>query len=411
MKQLSAPCRKAPQNASHNADGPADDRQLSFELLSVDVKSQVPHGLDPEPVMSETAMVVMAASSEETEATLEPDAVRAFLESTRRETDSAPSLGVMQDATDRSIGHWAARYLDEEVYGLQSPNTFEAKRRDLTAFVAWFVALNGTSDIVQWLPRDTQAYLESLEAQGRAATTINRAFATLRHFARWSNDQPGGIFTDVGLPTRGVKELTVDEPDCKKLERRDMHRLFKAADNLVLTETRKNQRPRRNRAILALLYYTGLRVSELVYLRRDQYDGRYLLNVKRKGRARSKGLYVSADCRVLVDDYLHQERPRDASDDPQAGALIVPNGSNGSISRRSVGLALDHIADEASKHQGATRIDLHPHRLRHTFGAEYREKTGSDTETATALGHTGLGYVGRYVRKTQDEREQVLDAF
>lgn len=128
----------------------------------------------------------------------------------------------MQDATDRSIGHWAARYLCEQVYGLQSPNTFEAKRRDLTVFVGWFVALNGTSDMTQWLPRDIQAYLESLKAQGRAATTINRAFATLRHFARWSNDQPGDAFGEHGLPTRGVKMLVAGEPDCKKVDPKDM---------------------------------------------------------------------------------------------------------------------------------------------------------------------------------------------
>ena len=65
------------------------------------------------------------------------------------------------------------------------------------------------------------------------------------------------------------------------------------------------------------LHYTGLRVSELVALRRDQYDGRYLLNVRRKGKARSRELYVSAECRRLLNDYLNVERPRDA---PGAGA-------------------------------------------------------------------------------------------
>jgi integrase/recombinase XerC len=316
-------------------------------------------------------------------------------------------------AAQHTLALWAGRYLTEEVCGRQAVNTFEAKSRDLTAFVSWFVELNGTGCIDDWLPRDTQSYLDMLEAKGRAATTINRCFATLRHFARWVNDQPGGVFHAVGLPTRGIQDLTVDEPDCKKLDRREVHRLFKAADRLVLTELRQNQRPRRNRAILALLYYTGLRVSELVALKRTQYDGRYLLNVKRKGRARSKGLYISIDCRALLDDYIAKERPRDAGRGlaSVAGALVVPNGSSGPLTRRTVAIVLDHIAQEASKHPGARPLTIHPHRLRHTFGAEYRERTGSDTETAAALGHTGLGYVGRYVRKTQEEREKILDAF
>ena len=220
------------------------------------------------------------------------------------------------------------------------------------------------------------------------------------------------MFDATGLPTRGIKELATDEPECQKLDRRDVYRLFKAADRLILTETRRNQRPRRNRAILALLYYTGMRVSELVALRREQYDGRYLVNVKRKGKARSKSVYVAAECRKLLDEYLDKERALDAPHSA-SGALLVPNVTAGDtgrpLTRRTVGLILDHIAEEASKHDGTGGIAIHPHRLRHTFGAEYRERTGSDTETAAALGHTSLDYVGRYVRKSREERESVLD--
>ncbi|RYF13177.1 MAG: site-specific integrase [Oxalobacteraceae bacterium] len=104
------------------------------------------------------------------------------------------------------------------------------------------------------------------------------------------HEQPGGVFGPSGLSTHGVVELATDEPDCKKFGPRDMHRLFKAADNLVVTQTQANARPRRNRAMFALLYYSKLRIIELVGLRREQYDGVYLLNVKRKGRACSKGV-------------------------------------------------------------------------------------------------------------------------
>jgi integrase/recombinase XerC len=308
-----------------------------------------------------------------------------------------------------SLAYWAARYLAEEVAGVQAANTLEAKSRDLVAFVSWFVGINGVADIGDWLPRDTQAYLNTLEVLGRAPATINRVFATLRRFSRWAHELPGGLFGACGLPTRGIKELAVDEPDCQKLQKRDLHRLFKAADRLVLTETRADQRPRRNRAVLAMLYYTGLRVSELVALRRHQYDGRYLTNVKRKGKARSKGVYVGAECRKALDDYLQTERSLDAADDKQ-GALLTRKCATEPLTRQMIGMILTRIAQEANKHRGEDgALQIYPHRLRHTFGAEYRDKTGSDTETATALGHAGLSYVGRYVRKTQQEREDVID--
>lgn len=60
-------------------------------------------------------------------------------------------------------------------------------------------------------------------------------------------------------------------------------------------------------------------------LRRDQYDGQYLINVTLNGRARSKGLYLSADCRVLLDNSLVEERPQDVPGaDVALRALVMP---------------------------------------------------------------------------------------
>lgn len=69
-----------------------------------------------------------------------------------------------------TIAEWAARYLANEVYGLQAHNTLEAKRRDVAGFVQWFVSFNGHGDTAAWLPRDTQAYLNTFERLGCAST-------------------------------------------------------------------------------------------------------------------------------------------------------------------------------------------------------------------------------------------------
>lgn len=306
-----------------------------------------------------------------------------------------------------TLPYWIRLYLDKKVAGIQSAHTFEAKARDLLGFMNWFIELNGHQLISDWRPRDTQSYLSHLEREGRAATTVNRIFSSLRHFARWVYDQANTPFRH-GLPTQDIKELAVDEADCKKLSIRELHRLFKAADNLVLTETRKNSRPHRNRSILALLYYTGLRVSELTQLRRSQYDGKYLTDVRRKGKSRSKAIYLPTTCRELLDGYLRQER---LLDDQQAShlPLFLPAALDTFLTRQQVFAVLKHIADEANKHSSDNSIHIHPHRLRHTFGAEFREKTGSDTETQQALGHVSTKFIGRYVRKSQEERETIME--
>ena len=300
---------------------------------------------------------------------------------------------------------WAERYVRTKVLGIQSPNTEEAKRRDLKSFMEFFRQLNGSLAIEQWLARDTRAFLKHLERLERSPNTINRQFRTLRHFARWVHEHADTPFVRIGLPTAGIREIAVDEPDAKKLDKREIWRLFKAADNLVFLDTRKNARPRRNRAILAIFYYTGQRVSELVRLRTSQWDGKRFHNVQRKGNVRTTVLYVPPEGREALNDYLEFERPRDAQGEAQS--MFLPSYGSGPMTRRQVHHLLVRIADEATKHQGS--IHLHPHRLRHSFGFEVRQRTKSDSETARLLGHQCDKYAGRYARSKQAEREQILD--
>lgn len=255
------------------------------------------------------------------------------------------------------------------------------------------------------MPRDTQGFLQSLEKLGRAPSTVNRALATLRRFARWVHDQEGTPF-QLGLPTKGVKQRAVQPIEAQKVESQNLHALLKAADKLVLTETRKNSRPRRNRAILSVFLYTGMRPQELVDLKLNQYDGKYLRQVKRKGN-KYQDLYLSAKGISALDDYLNEERIKDDPDSELEPLFLSQKGI--AFHRRRIGKILDHIAEEASKHrQEGQKVTLYPYQLRHTFAHRYHEKHG-DTRTAEALGHNGTRYVGIYGRKTRKEHEADID--
>jgi site-specific recombinase XerD len=343
-----------------------------------------------------------------------------------------------------TLGQWTARYMLVKVCG-RSPNTVAAKARDLATFAAWFTEHRGHGDIGLWLEADTRRFLRHLAKLGRRPATINRVLFTLKHFARWVHEQPGGIFLRHGLPVAEVECLSIEEPDCKKLTDAQVDALFAAARALVgesgttlvvlpktntatasrssagRTSPRQSRaRPRRNLGLLAVLYYTGLRVSEVIALTRAQYDGTALYDVARKGGRQTRKLILHPECARLLDDYLAHERDRDVSelDDARGdgGAvdasrpLFVSARTGGRIDRIRVGRMLTLLADKASAMPGYTgdAFGVHAHRLRHTFGAAYRAASGSDTETAAALGHAGLQYVGRYVRDTDAERLHTL---
>jgi integrase/recombinase XerD len=305
-----------------------------------------------------------------------------------------------------SMLQWAQEWLIDEVIGIQAHNTAIAKRRDLERFFKWFYETNGTLDISDWLPRDTAGFLEHLEKEGKAPATVNRHLATLRRWARWTVETGKSPFSGP-IPTKGIKERTMDEPEAKRLTTKEINRLFKAADKLVITDTRSNSRPRRNRAILAVAYYTGLRVSEICGLHLLQYEDNHFKNVIRKGRARTNKIYVSKKCRALLDDYIQNERTVDDLRCARA-RLFLPSTRSKGLGRLTIWRAFQKLSREASAHIEGEML-IHPHQLRHTFGYEVRQRTGSDTETAALLGHAGLKYVGRYVRKTDEERAEVLD--
>jgi hypothetical protein len=102
---------------------------------------------------------------------------------------ASPLLDLAPEAArDPTLLVWAELYLRKKVLGIQSPNTEQAKRRDLKAFLDFFVHVNGHLRIDQWFARDTRAFLKQLEKMGRAPATINRVFRTLRHFEQRQED-------------------------------------------------------------------------------------------------------------------------------------------------------------------------------------------------------------------------------
>ena len=188
-------------------------------------------------------------------------------------------------------GQWVARCMLVKVYG-RSPNTVSAKARDLATFSARFTEKRSNGDIGLWIEADMRRFLQHLAQLGRRPATINRVLLTLKHFARWVHEQPGGVFLRHGLPVADIECQNIEEPDCKELTNAQVDALFAAAcasvaesgavlgavaprpNTTVTLETRKQGAPlrqtrarrRRNLDLLGVLYYTGLRVSEVIAL-------------------------------------------------------------------------------------------------------------------------------------------------
>jgi integrase/recombinase XerD len=140
----------------------------------------------------------------------------------------------------------------------------------------------------------------------------------------------------------------------------------------------------------------------LLALDLDQYHGKHLFNVKRKGRNVTRKVFLAQDAREALDRYLHEIR---GTDD---GPLFCSR-SGRRLARQNVHDALKALARQASARLPEDQhIHLSPHLLRHTMLRRAAEKHGVQYAMELA-GHTSSRYIWRYIQPSQDQKEAALE--
>jgi integrase/recombinase XerD len=248
-------------------------------------------------------------------------------------------------------------------------NTLAAYRRDLDGLAAWLVG-RGTS-----LARADEPQLRAWFAEEHArtrSTTANRRLAVLRRFYRWAVRES---VVDLD-PTLRMKGARVPPRFPQALNETQVEALLAAPDTEVPLGLR-------DRAMLELLYATGLRVSELVGLTRlnlSLQEG--VVRVLGKG-SKERIVPLGAEARQWIERYLRDGRPA-ILDGRVADALFVTQRAAG-MTRQMFWILIKRYARRAG-------IDapLSPHGLRHAF-ATHLLNHGADLRVVQLLlGHADI---------------------
>src|SRR6266536_220524 len=304
-----------------------------------------------------------------------------------------------RERTHHGLTYWFKQYLVVEAAS-GAANTYLAKRRDLNHFLVFFEDRLRSDAPDDWTKSVTAAFLRSLEMSGsRKPSTVNRTLASLRHCAAWIHDRRPFL---VGNPCRGLRDLVLDEPAWKGLSELEVMRLRAAVEQLAHLKTRKNQHGLRDQAIFLVLLHSGLRVSELLALKRSQYTGRHFVDVRRKGKVRTAKVYLPAEAREALDGYFKQSVRRDSD-------WLFPSRSGASLARQHV----DRLLRQIARHAGAKlpkteQIRLSAHVLRHTMLRRVTEKNGVQF-AMEAAGHASSKYIWRYVKPSDEQKEIALE--
>ena len=188
-------------------------------------------------------------------------------------------------------------------------------------------------------------------------------------------------------------------------------------------------RPWRDRAIVYLLLSTGLRREEVIRLDLDQIEPQTpealrsarkakITRVKGKGKT-ERTVFLSADARQALADYLERERSRDATTEQVAlfltAASIAVRTPDGRLSLRAFNLILEQIGrwHDAEQRDPARHISpLRPHDLRHTFAFQLAKVTRADAyELERRLGHRSQRYIQRYTNPPEQVAAHYIEGF
>lgn len=354
---------------------------------------------------------------------------------------TALPTGLSRDLPD-SLADWAARYLTLAVIGVRSPAVTQKIALHLDRFVGFFVESYGHDRITTCLKRDVVAWQRSLGDHGLAPATINNSLASLSGFTTWVAAQAPGVFP-VGDPAKGIGERGLPALEPQALMPSQVRSLKNVCDRLErfhqkkgarwtgsgLAPLKKQSRPLRDRAIIYVLLSTGLRREELVQLDLDQVspntvEGLHKARQGRISRVKGKGgsertVFLSADARQALADYLERERLRDTTDEATALFLsatgIPARSADGRLSARAINLILDQIGrwHDAELSDAARHVSpLRPHDLRHTFAFHLATVTGADAyELERRLGHRSQRYIQRYTNPPEEVAAAYIEEF
>ena len=252
----------------------------------------------------------------------------------------------------------------------KSDNTVLSYKSDVEKYIT-FLENNGISSIFDTTKSTVLTYLLSLQKEGRATSTVSRALASLRAFYAYVS-AGGQLMQD---PTLNLDTPSVSRKSPAILSAREVDRLLSQPDT-------KTVKGRRDRAILEVLYATGIKVSELIALdiRNVNTEAGFLRCI---GGARERILPIGELAATALNRYIQSGREQLLNGKETEALFLNYNGER--MSRQGFWKLIKTYKDKAGIEK-----DITPHILRNSFAAHLLENGADLAAIQEMLGHSDI---------------------
>jgi len=268
-------------------------------------------------------------------------------------------------------------------------NTLEAYARDLQK-LSEFLRLR-KREILTADPDDLRGFVDSLYAAKLSGRSIARHIAGIRNFFKY--------YVSRG---RVASDPTADIASPKQWKRLPKYLTLEEVDRLLETPDRTAPLGLRDRAMLQLLYATGLRVSELVAVETRNLNSEMgFLRLTGKG-GKQRLVPVGSEALGVIDDYQKNGRPKILKG--KASKFLFVNARANRITRQNFWLRLKKYGLEA-------RImnPLTPHVVRHSFATHLLERGADLRSVQIMLGHSDISTTEIYTHVLRERLRKVYD--
>lgn len=285
-------------------------------------------------------------------------------------------------------------YIDDFVYFMnttkhKSNNTVQSYKRDVLKYISYLNS-NGITDISKTTKTTVLTYLINLQNEGRATSTISRTLASLRSYYLFIT-QSGANMKN---PTQNLEAPHVEKKLPKILSAKEV-------DRLLSQPCASDLKGMRDKAMLELLYATGIKVSELITLKISDVNIS-LGFIKCTSSKKERFIPIGHIAKAALVNYIENARPKMLLTGDYEILFVNCNGSG--LSRQGFWKIIKQYGKQAD-----ISLDITPHTLRHSFAAHLLENGADLKSIQEMLGHSDISSTQIYSQLMKSKLKDVYE--